>query len=276
MLCQRRANAKRGKRGRPPDRAGAGLMPLRAFRYGPLLNAPGRVVFIVGAESRLLADDRWMTQIEPFAAEGGVRGFLHRPADGPAAATAGLVLTHGAGGNCNSALLVAAAAAFSAAGLYVLRCDLPFRQRRPKGPPSPSGAAADRAGLRAAVAALRGIAAGDIMLGGQSYGGRQATMLAADEPDGRVRGLLLFSYPLHPPGRPERLRTEHFPRLSVPCLFVQGTADPFGGPAELRAAIAAIPAAAELIEIAGAGHDLRGGRFDFAPVVAAAMRMFAG
>jgi uncharacterized protein len=207
--------------------------------------------------------------VEAFTAGNEVRGFLHRP-DG--AAGGGLVLTHGAGGNCEARLLVAAAAAFCAAGLHVLRCDLPFRQRRPKGPPSPSGAAADRAGLRAAVAALRPIVTGNLMLGGQSYGGRQATLLAADEP-GLVAGLLLFSYPLHPPGRPERLRTEHFPRLAVPCLFVQGTADPFGTPAELRAAI---PGATQLIEIAGAGHDLKSGRFEIPPVVAAVLRMLTG
>src|SRR5438552_3733605 len=109
----------------------------------------------------------------------GVRGFLHRP-DGDAGA--GLVLTHGAGGNCHAPLLVAAAEIFSAAGLNALRIDLPFRQRRPSGPPSPSTAAADRAGLKAAIIALRGIVPGRIILGGQSYGGRQATMLAADEP----------------------------------------------------------------------------------------------
>jgi uncharacterized protein len=212
-----------------------------------------------------------MSDIEPYEA-GGVRGFLHRPGG---AASGGLVLTHGAGGNCLAPLLVAAADAFAAAGVAVLRCDLPFRQRRPKGPPSPSGAAADRAGLRAAVMALRGLAAGPIMLGGQSYGGRQATLLAADEP-ALVAGLLLFSYPLHPPGRPERLRTEHFPRLAIPCIFVQGAADPFGTPAELRAAIAAIPATTAVIEIAGAGHDLKRGRFDLAPVIAAALRLPAG
>jgi uncharacterized protein len=211
-----------------------------------------------------------MTQIERFETD-RVRGFLHRPAG---AARDGLVLTHGAGGNCQARLLVAAAAAFSASGLHVLRCDLPFRQLRPKGPPSPAGAAGDRAGLRAAVAALRPLVPGHIMLGGQSYGGRQATMLAADEPD-LVRALLLFSYPLHPPGRPERLRTEHFSRLSVPCLFVQGSADPFGTTEELLSAIAAIPAPAELMPIAGAGHDLKAGRFDFAPVVAAALRLLA-
>jgi hypothetical protein len=195
----------------------------------------------------------------------GVHGFLHRPDNSEGR---GLVLTHGAGGNCAAPLLVVAADAFAAAGFAVLRCDLPFRQRRPKGPPSPSGAGADRAGLRAAVEALREVVAGPVLLGGQSYGGRQATMLAADVPR-LAAGLLLFSYPLHPPGRPERLRTEHFPRLEVPAVFVQGTSDPFGSPDELRAALASIPAATRLIAIEGAAHDLKRGRFDLAPVVAA-------
>src|SRR5580765_7326406 len=163
-----------------------------------------------------------MTSVAPFEAE-GVRGFLHRPDSPPRGLPgAGLVLTHGAGGNSAAPLLVAAADAFSAAGLHVLRCDLPFRQRRPSGPPSPAGAAADRAGLRAAVAALRAIAPGDVILGGQSYGGRQATLLAAGEPE-LAQALLLFSYPLHPPGKLERLRTEHFPHLRTPALFVHGT-----------------------------------------------------
>ena len=207
-----------------------------------------------------------MTGVERFE-KSGVRGFLHRPDHREGR---GLVLTHGAGGNCAAPLLVAAANAFAAAGLWVLRCDLPFRQRRPKGPPSPSGAAADRAGLRAAVEALREAVAGPVLLGGQSYGGRQATMLAADEPE-LAAGLLLFSYPLHPPGRPERLRTEHFPRLRTRAVFVQGTADPFGSPDELRAALASIPAATRLIAVAGAAHDLKRGRFDLAPVVAAVL-----
>jgi len=211
-----------------------------------------------------------MTESIAFAAE-GVRGFLHRPMREP---RNGLVLTHGAGGNCNSRLLVAAADAFGEAGFCVLRCDLPFRQKRPSGPPSPSGAAADRAGLRAAVGAMRGLVSGPVMLGGQSYGGRQATMLAAEQPD-LIAGLLLFSYPLHPPGKPERLRTEHFPRLSAPCVFVQGTSDPFGSPDELRPMIAAIPATTELIPIQGAGHDLKSGRFDWTAVVAATLLLCA-
>jgi uncharacterized protein len=195
----------------------------------------------------------------------GIRGFLHRPSE---ADGRGLVLTHGAGGNCNAPLLVAAASAFADAGLRVLRCDLPFRQRRPTGPPSPSTSAADRAGLRSAVEAMRELASGSVFLGGQSYGGRQATMLAADEPD-IAAGLLLFSYPLHPPGKPDRLRTEHFPRLRVPAVFVQGGADPFGSIEGIRSAISLIPAATRLIPIEGAGHDLKRGRFDLTPVVAA-------
>ncbi|HVC54234.1 MAG TPA: alpha/beta family hydrolase [Stellaceae bacterium] len=205
---------------------------------------------------------------EPFAA-GGVRGFLHRP-DRPAGR--GLVLTHGAGGNCTAPLLVAACEWFCAAGFHALRCDLPFRQRRPKGPPSPGSAAADRDGLAAAVAALRALAPGPIALGGQSYGGRQATMLAAERP-GIAELLLLFSYPLHPPGKPERRRTEHLPCLTVPCVVVQGSADPFGTPAELQPALALIPAPTRLITIDGAGHDLKRGRFDLAPVLAASLEL---
>ena len=109
---------------------------------------------------------------------------------------------------------------------------------------------------------------GRVILGGQSYGGRQATLLAADEPE-LAQALLLFSYPLHPPGKPERLRTEHFPRLKIPGLFVHGTADPFGSLAELRLAVAMIPAPTRVLPVERAGHDLRRGRFDLDAVVAA-------
>jgi hypothetical protein len=192
-----------------------------------------------------------------------VRGFLHRAAEahGP-----GLVLTHGAGSNCDTALLRAAAAAFRAAGVTVLRCDLPFRQQRPAGPPFPATAAADRAGLRDAVQALRKIARGPIFLGGHSYGGRQASMLAAEEAV-IAEALLLLSYPLHPPKKPEQLRTQHFPRLRTRAVFVHGTADPFGSSGEVRAALKLVPAATRLIAIDGAKHDLRQGKFDWAEAV---------
>ncbi len=192
-----------------------------------------------------------------------VRGWLHRA--GPA--SRGLVLTHGAGSDSDAPLLVAVAEAVAAAGITVLRCDLPFRQRRPKGPPSPPGAAADREGLRQAVLALRAQAPAGVLLGGASYGGRQASLLAAEAPE-LAQGLLLLSYPLHPPGRPAKLRTGHFPQLAVPALFVQGTVDPFGSIDDLTAAIAAIPAPTALIAVDKAGHDLKRGRFDLGPVVA--------
>lgn len=195
--------------------------------------------------------------------EGAVRGFLDRP-DGPL--QDGLVLTHGAGGDCRMPLLAAVARAFCAAGVCVLRCDLPFRQRRPHGPPSPSTAAADRAGLKEALAAMRAIVPGRLFLGGQSYGGRQASMLAAEEP-GLAAALLLLSYPLHPPGKPEQVRTAHLPGLRTPALFVHGPRDPFASSAELRAALTLIPEPVSLVEIEGAGHDLLRGKFDAKLVV---------
>ncbi|HEU5020230.1 MAG TPA: alpha/beta fold hydrolase, partial [Bryobacteraceae bacterium] len=172
----------------------------------------------------------------------GIRGFLHAAEGGP---RGGVVLTHGAGANCQTALLVAVSEAFAKEGFTVLRCDLAFRQRRPHGPPSPSTATADRDGLRTAVTFLRARGAGPVVLGGHSYGGRQATMLAAEDP-GVVEGLLLLSYPLHPPDKPGQLRTAHFPQLRTPSLFVSGTKDPFGSPVELRAALELVPGRHEL------------------------------
>jgi predicted alpha/beta-hydrolase family hydrolase len=81
-------------------------------------------------------------------------------------------------------------------------------------------------------------------------------------------GLVLVSYPLHPPGRPERLRTGHFPELRVPCLFVSGTRDAFGSPAELEAATAAIPGAVTHRWIDGRDHALRGADDEVATAVA--------
>ena len=181
-----------------------------------------------------------------------VRGFLHR-AEG--AGANGLVLTHGAGANCRSELLTAMAEAFCGAGVTVLRCDLPFRQARPHGPPMRGSAERDQQGLRAAVAALRRETGGRIFLGGHSYGGRQASILAASEA-GLVEALLLLSYPLHPPERPEQMRTVHFSSLRTPTLFVSGERDGFGTREELEAALKMIPARTELMVVASAGHEL--------------------
>jgi predicted alpha/beta-hydrolase family hydrolase len=181
-----------------------------------------------------------------------VRGFLHRPEHG---AGSGLVLAHGAGSNSNSPLLIAMAEAFSGKGFTVLRCDLPFRQNRSYGPPRPGDAERDRDGLRNAVAALKKLGCKRMFMGGHSYGGRQSTMLAAAEPD-LATGLLLLSYPLHPPRKPEQLRVQHLPELQIPALFVHGTRDPFGSIEEMEPALKMIPAKTELMKVDGAGHDL--------------------
>jgi uncharacterized protein len=193
-------------------------------------------------------------EFSDLSGEPAVRGFLHEPAQ---PSGDGLVLTHGAGANCQSKLLVALANAFSNAGYLVLRCDLPFRQSRPNGPPFPAMAARDREGLRRAVDVLRSKTPGRIFLGGHSYGGRQGSMLAAEQPQ-LVAGLLLLSYPLHPPRKPAELRTAHFPQLKTPSLFVHGGRDPFGSHDEMKAALALIPAQTLLLEIEGAGHELLG------------------
>src|SRR5947199_3666794 len=133
---------------------------------------------------------------EPFvdesAGEPSVGGFLH-----PSKAQSGkaLVLTHGAGANCNSPLLVALAESFCAAGVTVLRCDLPFRQARPHGPPLGT-AEKDQAGLRRALEVLRKRIGGSVSRGGHSYAGRMASMLLGQAAS-RAEGWLRLSYPLH-------------------------------------------------------------------------------
>ncbi len=185
------------------------------------------------------------------ASDPPIRGVLHAAGSSDAD---GLVLTHGAGGNAEAPLLMAVAEAFAARGVAVLRCDLPYRQARPRGGPSPAGSARDREGLRAALRVLRERVRGRLFLGGHSYGGRQASMVLAAEP-ALASALLLQSYPLHPPGRPRDLRIAHLPDLRVPTLFVSGMADPFGSPAELEKARELIPGRTALLQVAG-GHDL--------------------
>jgi hypothetical protein len=181
-----------------------------------------------------------------------VRGFIHRP---EAANGNGIVLTHGAGANCQTPLLTALAEAFAIAGLTVLRCDLPFRQARAFGPPRLGDAARDRDGLKNAVDVLRKQISVRTFLGGHSYGGRQSTILAASDTE-VVDGLLLLSYPLHPPRKPLQLRTQHLADLETQSMFVHGTRDPFGSIEEMESALKLIPAKHLLIPVEGAGHDL--------------------
>jgi predicted alpha/beta-hydrolase family hydrolase len=194
------------------------------------------------------------SRVEPFEdlqSDPPVRGYLHRPSNSGGGA---LVLTHGAGSNCRAPLLVAMARAFSQGGYTVLRCDLPFRQAAAFGPPV-GDAARDREGLRCAADALRQISPGRLYLGGHSYGGRQATMICSSQPK-LADGLLLFSYPLHPPRKPLLLRTQHFLNLRTPSLFIHGTRDPFGSVEEMKTAVKLIIAKTRVMPVEGAGHDL--------------------
>ena len=167
-----------------------------------------------------------------------------------------ILLTHGSGSNANAPLLVILARAFCEGGYLVLRYDLPFRRDGRGSPPPPSGQGRDRDGVRAAAAEMRQLAKGRLFAGGVSYGGRQTAMTAAEDPT-LADGLLLLSYPLHPPGKPEQKRTAYFPELRTPALFVHGTKDPFGSIAELREALPLIPVRTDLLEVPGSGHDLK-------------------
>ncbi|OBB95665.1 alpha/beta family hydrolase [Mycobacterium sp. 852002-30065_SCH5024008] len=184
-----------------------------------------------------------------------IAGIAHEP-DGPPAGV--VVLTHGAGGNRDSPLLQQVCDEWARRGWLAVRYNLPYRRRRPTGPPSGS-AAADRAGIVEAITLCRGLADGPLIAGGHSYGGRQTSMVVAAREASpiEVDMLTLFSYPVHPPGKPERTRTEHLPDIRVPTVFTHGTSDPFGTPDELRVAAALVTGTTAVVEIAGARHDLR-------------------
>jgi uncharacterized protein len=184
-----------------------------------------------------------------------IAGVAHDPDDTPSGV---VVLTHGAGGSRESALLQKLCDEWARRGWLAVRYNLPYRRRRPKGPPSGS-AATDRAGIVEAIAVCRDLADGPLIAGGHSYGGRQTSMVVAGcvESAAQVVDVLtLFSYPVHPPGKPERARTEHLPDIAVPTVFTHGTSDPFGTLDEVRAAAALIAAPTEIVEITGARHDL--------------------
>ena len=149
--------------------------------------------------------------------------------------------------------MVAVAEAFQSAGYLVLRWDLPFRQQRRS--PTAKQQVVDRDGIRNAGRVVVELAEGPLVLAGHSYGGRQSTMAAAEDPS-CASALLLLSYPLHPPMQPDKARTQHFASLRTPSLFVHGTRDPFGTIDEMKAALLLIPGTTKLIPVEGAKHGV--------------------
>lgn len=152
------------------------------------------------------------------------------------------------------------------APMPVSRMDFPYRKAGRKAP--------DRApvlieSVREAAAALAesaGVAGVSVALGGRSMGGRMCSMAVAEGLP--AAALVLLSYPLHPPGRPDKLRVEHLPQLDVPVLAVSGTKDPFGSPAELESHLAAVAGEVTFVWVDGAGHEWKRRDEEVAAVVA--------
>ena len=173
-----------------------------------------------------------------------------------------LLLFPGAGSSSTHSSLLAIEAAV--APMRCVRADFPYRKAGRKAPDRPP----------VLLQTVRDEAAplidGGLVLGGRSMGGRMCSMVVGDADDPLpAKGLVLISYPLHPPGKPESLRAEHLPRLAVPCLFIHGTRDPFGTPAELLHWTATIPGDVTHHWIEGRGHDLKGSDSMIAATVAA-------
>lgn len=184
------------------------------------------------------------------------------PAD-RSAGVSGLLLAPGFGGDRNQATLVAVEA--GVAPLPVSRIDFPYRKEGRRGPDPAHRMIATVVEEAGALAAEAGVDPDRLVLGGRSMGGRMCSMAVAEGLP--AAGLALLSYPLHPPGKPDKLRTDHFPALDVPVLFVGGDRDPFGSPEELESAAAAIPGPVTFVWLEGARHDARGRD----PVVTAAV-----
>lgn len=177
----------------------------------------------------------------------------------------GVLLAPGAGADRDQSALVAIDRATTAVGGSCRRFDFPYRKAGRQSPDKPEVLLATVRAEAASLAAEAAIAPVRIFAGGRSMGGRMCSMAVAEGMP--AAGLVLVSYPLHPPGRPERSRTEHFVQLTVPCLFVSGTKDPFGSPEELEAALSAVPGPVTMQWLSG-DHSLRGKDSELAALVA--------
>jgi len=179
-----------------------------------------------------------------------------------------LLLFPGAGATRDQPALVAVDAAVSGlSGWAAVRADFPYRKqgrRAPDRPPVLMGAVREEL---ATIGNRR-----DVVVGGRSMGGRICSMVAAGAdglaPPKRLRAVVTIAYPLHPPGKPDRLRVEHLPQVMVPWLFVHGTKDPFGSPEELEEWSATVGGPVTHHWVEGKGHDLKGADAQVASVIA--------
>jgi predicted alpha/beta-hydrolase family hydrolase len=160
------------------------------------------------------------------------------------------------------------------APIPVERMDFPYRKEGRRAPDRPEVLLASIRDAAADLLQRAGVPPGRLVLGGRSMGGRMCSLAVAEGLP--AVGLALVSYPLHPPGRPDRLRVEHFPQVHVPCLFVSGTRDAFGSPAELEEATAAIPGPVTHVWIDGGDHGLRRRDAEVAEALASWVRSLTG
>jgi predicted alpha/beta-hydrolase family hydrolase len=167
----------------------------------------------------------------------------------------GLVLAPGASAGREQSALVAIDDAVTPDGVAVARVDFPYRLAGRRAPDRPPVLVDTVVTAAKALAEEAGVAQDRVALGGRSMGGRICSMAVAEGLP--AAALVLVSYPLHPPGRPDRMRTEHFGAIGVPCLFVSGTRDAFGTPDEMKAAVAAIEPPVTLVLVDGGDHSLR-------------------
>jgi predicted alpha/beta-hydrolase family hydrolase len=176
-----------------------------------------------------------------------------------------VLLFPGAGSGRDHPALVAIERAL--APLPVARADFPYRREGRKAPDRPAKLIACVRDEAAALADGAGVDPSAVVLGGRSMGGRMCSMAVAGGLP--AAGLVLIAYPLHPPGRADKLRVDHFPDIKVPCLFVSGTRDPFAAPDELEASTAAIAAKVAHAWVDGGRHELKGADERVAEAVAA-------
>ncbi|HEX4434937.1 MAG TPA: alpha/beta family hydrolase [Acidimicrobiales bacterium] len=178
---------------------------------------------------------------------------------------AGLVLTPGASAGREQSGLVAIDEAVARVGLTVERVEFPGQAAGKRRTDPPAVCIETVRAATVALAERLAVPTDRIAIGGRSFGGRMCSLAAAEGL--RVAALVLVSYPLHPPGRPERLRTEHFPALGLPCLFVSGRRDAFATPDELERETGAIPGPVTRHFVDG-DHSLRKSETAVAEIVA--------
>ncbi len=178
-----------------------------------------------------------------------------------------LVLAPGASAGSDQSALVAIDDALTPTGVRVERIDFPYRLAGRRAPDRTPVLVASVVEAARQVAADMAISQHRIALGGRSMGGRMCSIAAAEGLE--AAGLVLVSYPLHPPGRPSKLRVEHFESVSVPCLFVSGTRDQFGTPEELEAATASIAGPVTHVFVENGDHGLRRRDAEVAAIVSA-------